>query len=77
MGKSRPYLYGEFGDPSEGIEAETSKEIEKIYSKIATCHRIIISFFEVPTPALIHTGSQITAISKSFYEYLEPNISLY
>ena len=65
METSRPYSY-EFDDLSDGMEAETSKETEKIYPKIPTCPRIIISFFGVPTPALIDTGSQITAISEIF-----------
>ena len=63
MKMSRPYSYDEFDDLSNGIEAETSKEMENIYPKIPTCPRMIISFFGVPTPALIDTGSQITAIS--------------
>ena len=40
-----------------------------MFSKTPTHPQIIISFFVVPTPALVDIGSQITAISESFYEY--------
>lgn len=60
-----------FDDISNSGCCEESEKIDKGAFKIPLCPRLTLSFLSVPVRALLDTGSQITAISESFYNYLK------
>ena len=67
---SRQHTYNELDDLSRDIDGSRELYKGKGCVRIPLCPKVIVTFFAVPVPALIDTGSQITAISWDFYEYL-------
>ncbi|XP_043471737.1 uncharacterized protein LOC122504619 [Leptopilina heterotoma] len=59
-----------FGLSHKDLDKENDINGNKKLSRIPLCPRIILTIFSVPIPALIDTGSQISAISENFYQYL-------
>ena len=67
---SRQHIYDELDDLSRDTDGSRELDKGKGSVRIPLCPKVIVTFFAVPVPALIDTGSQITAISWDFYEYL-------
>lgn len=64
----RPQTYNDFNDLFENVtDVNDNKEV----SKFPPCPRITACIIAVPISALIDTGSQITAVSETFYQYLK------
>lgn len=58
-----------FGDLGRDL-LEQNENKKETNDRIPPCLRIIVSLMSVPLQALIDSGSQITAISEEFYNYL-------
>lgn len=66
---SRLYDYDDFSELDKNLIKVSDKKEEGRFL-IQPCPRIILTIFAVPVLALVDTGSQITALSESFYKYL-------
>lgn len=66
---SRNVSYNEFEVSNGDLLGQEEGEGE-VSPLIPPCPRITLSIFSVPLSALVDTGSQITAMSESFYKYL-------
>lgn len=67
---SRCYDYHDFDSLSRDLLGGESGKVTPS-CHIPLCPRVTLSIFSVPMKALVDTGSQITAISESYYAYLK------
>lgn len=70
-GASCRHVYDEFANLAKDVEGGNDNENRDNESRTPSCPRVLVGFFAFPVPALIDTGSQITAISEEFYKYLQ------
>ena len=63
-------MYDVYEDLSRSVMCDSQlKNVGKTLC-IPHCPRLIISIFNVPTSALVDTGSQVTCISEQYYKYI-------
>lgn len=71
MNSSRRHYYDDFYTLSDYILGANENINKQNASKFPICPRLVVCLFAVPTSALLDTGSQITAMSDTLYEYLK------
>lgn len=72
LGASNQNLYDDFHKLSdECVQNSGDDDFKANSSKIALCPRLLVCLFSIPVQGLVDTGSQITAMSDSFYQYLK------
>lgn len=68
---SRQFSYEDLHSLSDNVTGISENIVKPENSRFPECPRVIVCLHSVPTSALLDTGSQITAMSETFYEYLK------
>lgn len=72
MDASRQHFYDDFNSLSdECLDSSNDNSDNNESSRVPLCPRLIVSIYSVPCQGLVDTGSQITAMSENFYQYLK------